>query len=92
MRSALIFVFGTITGVALVILILVCMRKAAEQAKLEQRREHERIQIERDAAYSRGYDRAIRDYKRTANRRAAEEFADTFEGRRVNFALREVKQ
>ena len=92
MPDALIYMFGTLTGVGLVLLILVCMRKAAEQAKLEQRREHARIQAEKDAAYDRGYNRAIRDYKRRESRSAAEEFVDTFENRRAKFALREVRQ
>lgn len=92
MPSALIYVFGTISGIALVLIVLVCMRKAAEYARQEQRKEHARIQAEKDAAFNRGYDRAIRDYKRYDNRRAAEKFADTFENHRTHFQMREVQQ
>lgn len=91
MPSALIYTFGTVTGIGLVLIVLICMRKAAEYARQEQRKEHARIQAEKDAAFNRGYDRAIRDCRRYDNRRAAEQFADTFENHRTKFQMREAQ-
>ena len=94
-----IFMLGAIAGIALVLIILIFMRHAAEQARADLRRETARIQNERDAAYesaygkayNKGYDRAIKDYKRRVNRTAAEQFAETFENRRAKFQVREAQ-
>ena len=91
MPDVLIYLGGTITGIGMMLVLIRCMRDAAEKARQEQRKEYSRMQSEKDAAYDRGYNRAIRDYKRYENRSAAEQFADTFEDRRVKFQMREAQ-
>lgn len=90
------FLIGTTAGVALVLIILMFMKYAAEHARESLRRENARIQYERDTAYehayskayNKGYDRAIKDYKRRENRTAAERFAATFEDHRAKFQVK----
>ena len=89
--NILIFLAGAASGVGLMIVLLRCMRDAAEKARREQKKELAHIQSEREAAYDRGYDRAVRDCKRLSSRSAAEQFADTFEDRRVKFQMREAQ-
>lgn len=86
MSSVLIYVLGVLSGLAMAFAVVVAMLKAAKMEREKARKEHARLQDEKDQAYDRGYNRALADQRRLAGRSAAEQFADTFEGRRVKFA------
>lgn len=86
MSSVLIYVLGFLSGLAMAFAVVVAMLKAAKMEREKARKEHARLQDEKDMAYDRGYNRALEDQRRLSGRSAAEQFADTFEGRRVKFA------
>lgn len=86
MSSVLIYVLGVLSGLAMAFAVVVAMLKAAKMEREKARKEHARLQDEKDMAYDRGYNRALADQRRLSSRSAAEQFADTFEGRRVKFA------
>lgn len=86
MSSVIFYVAGVLSGLAMAFAVVVAMLKAAKMEREKARKEHARLQDEKDMAYDRGYNRALADQRRFASRSAAEKFADTFEGRRVKFA------
>ncbi len=86
MSSVIFYVTGVLSGLAMAFAVIVAMLKAAKLEREKARKEHMRLQDEKDAAYDRGYNRALADQRRFSSRAAAEQFADTFEGRRVKFA------
>ena len=90
MSSVLIYVLGVLSGLAMAFAVVVAMLKAAKMEREKARKEHARLQDEKDMAYDRGYNRAIADQRRLASRSTAEQFADTFEGRRVQFRSGEI--
>lgn len=88
MSNVVIYVLGMVSGLALAFLIIVAMLEAAKRERIKARNEQTQLQRERDAAYDRGYDRALYDQRRLSTRSDAEKFADAFEGRRVRFVNR----
>ena len=86
MSSVIFYVAGVLSGLAMAFAVVVAMLKAAKMEREKARKEHARLQDEKDMAYDRGYNRALADQRRLSSRSAAEQFADTFEGRRVKFA------
>ena len=90
MSSVLIYVLGVLSGLAIAFAVVVAMIKAAKMEREKARKENARPHDEKDIAYDRGYNRAIADQRRLTSRSAAEQFADTFEGRRVQFRSGEI--
>ena len=85
MSSVGIYVLGIISGLAMAFIVIAAMVAAIKKEREHSRKEHARFQNEKDAAFERGYNRALSDQRRFSRRNAAEQFADTFEGRRVQF-------
>lgn len=88
MSNVVSYVLGMVSGLLLAFFVIVAMLEAAKRERIKARNEQMQLQRERDAAYDRGYDRALYDQRRLSTRSAAEKFADTFEGRRVRFVNR----
>lgn len=85
MLKVLIYVFGLVTGAALMQTIRRCAERAAREARKAAMKEFRDQQDARNDAYSRGYNRARREY---ANMTEVERFASAFEGRRVKTQVR----
>lgn len=78
----LIYVGGVLTGAGLLIANQWYASRAASTARTQAYKDYRTREHERNAAYDSGYNDGRRDYR---SRTDAERFAETWEGRRVQF-------
>jgi hypothetical protein len=88
MPNAIAYAAGVISGAAVILIIKRCTELAARNARKTAMKDFEKSQRERTDAFNRGYRLAVQDYGYKSD---AERFAETFEGRRVKFQMREVR-